>query len=127
MVEQRPPAHVRLVEEEDAAARGGGGRGVAHVRDLEQQPHRRREGDALVGHERQHLVVVHDGVHRLDPLGVDVAVEDDPLEARLLGLAEVAHDLGDHAVVGLLGGGVDVAVQLVRRDGQSNTSGPSAR
>eukprot|EP00966_Prymnesium_polylepis_P156548 3617100-Prymnesium_polylepis.1 len=113
----RPPADVRLVEEDAAGARGGRRRGVAQVRDLEQQLHRLRERDALVGREREDAVVVHHRVHRLDPLGVDVAVEDHPLGHLRLGreLVEVAHDLGDHAVVRLLGDRVHVAVQLVRR------------
>ena len=112
----RPPADVGLVEVEHAAARRGGGRGVAHVRDLEEEAHALGEWDALVGDERQHAVVVHDGVHALNPLGVDVTVEHDPLVARRLALGEVAHDLGNDAVVGLLGHRVHVAVELVRGD-----------
>eukprot|EP00959_Pyramimonas_sp_CCMP1952_P467516 9491757-Pyramimonas_sp.AAC.1 len=74
----RPPDVLR-VDEDDAATGHGGGRAVYHVVDLQQQAHGARERDALVGGEREHLVVVHHGVHRLDPLRVDVAIQDDPL------------------------------------------------
>jgi hypothetical protein len=41
---------------------------VVHVVDLQQQPHRWRQRDALVRRQGQHLVVVHHRVHGLDPL-----------------------------------------------------------
>ena len=91
----------------------GGGRGVAQVGDLEDHAHRGGERDALVGDQREHLVVVHDGVHALDPLGVDVAVEDDELGHGARVLRKGTHDERDDAVVRVLGHGVHVAVEVV--------------
>ena len=39
----------------------------------------RRQSDDFSGHETQLLVLVQHRVHALDPLGVDRAVEDQPL------------------------------------------------
>lgn len=53
--DQGPPADVRLVDEEDAGAGDGGGRGVLERVDLEHHAHRVREWHTLVRHEGQHL------------------------------------------------------------------------
>lgn len=71
----------------------------------------------LVGY----LVVVHDGVHTLDPDRVDVPVQDDPLHVLVQAersplLAHVPHDDGQDPVLPLLGQR-HIAVQLVGRDG----------
>ena len=75
----RQPTSVSLRKSTPARETVAGERVAQEVRDLEEQAHRGGERDALVGDEREHLVVVHHRVHRLDPLGVDVAVEYDPL------------------------------------------------
>ena len=54
-------------------------------------------------------------VHRLDPIRVEVAVEDNPLVVAVLGYVcglcpEVAHDHREHAVLPLTCGEVDVPV-----------------
>mmetsp|Transcript_33252 Transcript_33252/g.87955 ORF Transcript_33252/g.87955 Transcript_33252/m.87955 type:complete len:1619 (-) Transcript_33252:4415-9271(-) len=115
------PTDVGLVDKQDAAARHRRRAGVLHVLDLQNHAHRGGERNALIGDQRQHLVVVHDGVHRLDPRGVDVAVEDDPLvDVRGLVaihlLAHVPEHDGDDAVLPLLRLG-HRAVQLVGRHG----------
>ena len=74
-----------------------------------------------------HLVVVHDGVHALDPDRVDVPVEDDPFHVlvepeRRPFLAHVPHDDGQHPVLPLLSKRL-VAVQLVGSDGLSGGGG----
>ena len=69
------------------------------------------------GHREWHLVVVHDSVHRLDPLGVNVAIQHHPLWLVVGLRGEFAHDLGDDAIVRLLGHWVHVAVELVGGDG----------
>mmetsp|Transcript_90030 Transcript_90030/g.275606 ORF Transcript_90030/g.275606 Transcript_90030/m.275606 type:complete len:775 (+) Transcript_90030:3951-6275(+) len=117
----RLPTDVGLVDEEHAAARNRRRAGVLHVLDLKDHTHRGRKRDALVAHQSQHLIVIHDRVHRLDPRGVDVAVEDDPLVdvRRLVAvhlLAHVAEDDGDEPVLPFLCLRHD-AVQLVGRHG----------
>lgn len=49
------------------------------VLDFQQHPHGGSEGNALVAHQGQHLVVVHDGVHGFNPCGIDIAVQHHPL------------------------------------------------
>mmetsp|Transcript_8669 Transcript_8669/g.29755 ORF Transcript_8669/g.29755 Transcript_8669/m.29755 type:complete len:454 (-) Transcript_8669:3386-4747(-) len=122
-VHKGPPPDVRLVDVQDARARDGGGRGVFQRVDLEDHAHRIAQRDALVGDQSEHLVVVHDRVHRLDPDRVNVAVEDDPLidlvvvEALVLErLCHAAHDDGEHAVLPVLGQR-HVAVEFVASDG----------
>ena len=50
-------------------------------------------GDTFAVDERQDLVVVHDGVHALDPERVDRAVKDQPLLVQLL----VCHEITSRA------------------------------
>ena len=88
-----PLAALRDVK--DARPRDGGGRGVGEISDLEDQTHVRQQPDALVGGEGEQPVVVHDAVHVLDPVGVEVAVEDDPLGVGVGRVGEVAHDTGE--------------------------------
>ena len=54
-------------------------------------------------------------VHRLYPLGIDVAVEDDPLVLVDLVVGHVTEGDADEALLPLAGLRVDVAVQLVAR------------
>ena len=88
----RVPAEICGVDEEDTGAGHGGRGGRLEVGDLEQEPHARGERDPLVTRERQDLVVVHDGVERLDPHGVDVSVQHDPARVVARHLSEVSHD-----------------------------------
>jgi hypothetical protein len=90
---------------------------VLEVADLEDHLHVREQRDALVGGEREHPVVVHHGVHGLDPVGVEVAVEHDPLGLLVGDGRELAHDVGEEAVLPLAGGEGDEAVELLGLDG----------
>mmetsp|Transcript_31209 Transcript_31209/g.79124 ORF Transcript_31209/g.79124 Transcript_31209/m.79124 type:complete len:1071 (+) Transcript_31209:5803-9015(+) len=111
------PPLLDLGDEEHAGARGGGGRGVLEVAELKDEAHVGLHDDALVGGEGQELVVVHDAVHALDPVGVEVAVQDDPLGVGARGVGVLAEQQREDAVLPLPGGEVDVAVELGRRDG----------
>ena len=65
--------------QEDHAHPGDGGRGgAAEVVRLEQEVDVGAELDSLPRGHGQEAVVVQDGVERLDPLGVNVTVADDP-------------------------------------------------
>jgi hypothetical protein len=81
----RLPAEVRERHVDDARAAHGRGRGVAQVLDLEVEgavgPEHR---DAVIVGEGEDPVIVHDGVHVLDPDGVDGAVEDQPRKVLLV-------------------------------------------
>mmetsp|Transcript_14244 Transcript_14244/g.29070 ORF Transcript_14244/g.29070 Transcript_14244/m.29070 type:complete len:355 (-) Transcript_14244:2823-3887(-) len=99
---------------EDTRTRHGGGSRVREVTDLEDHAHVGLQGDALVGGESEHPVVVHYRVHGLDPVCIKVAIEEDPLGKLVVDLAEVAHDGGEKAVLPVTGGEVDVTVQVLR-------------
>eukprot|EP00982_Pelagococcus_subviridis_P002511 19187-Pelagococcus_subviridis.AAC.2 len=109
----RLPADVVLVQVNHAAARHRRGGAVHHVVDLEQKSHRVRQRDALVRREREHLVVVHHRVHGLDPLRVDVAVEDDPLIDVHLVVRHVAERHGHQPLLPFARGRVEESVELV--------------
>lgn len=101
------PADVVVVNEQHTAAGDRGGGGVTQVRYFEEQAHGGGEGDTIVGHKRQHLVVVHDRVQRFDPLGIHITIEDTPLMLMtllilLLTLILVLHDHRQHSILPLL-------------------------
>mmetsp|Transcript_2746 Transcript_2746/g.9262 ORF Transcript_2746/g.9262 Transcript_2746/m.9262 type:complete len:333 (-) Transcript_2746:302-1300(-) len=89
-----------------------------------------QQGDALVAHQGQEVVVVHDGVRGPDPRRADVAVEDGPL-VKVAGpvavhlLAHVANDGRHGAVPPLLALGHG-AVELVRGHGREGNLPPKA-
>mmetsp|Transcript_31715 Transcript_31715/g.90095 ORF Transcript_31715/g.90095 Transcript_31715/m.90095 type:complete len:624 (+) Transcript_31715:5424-7295(+) len=80
-----------LRDVEDAGARGGGRCGKLEVTDLKDELHVGQQADALVGGQRQQAVVVHDAVHGLDPVGVQVAVQQDPLGVLVRQVGQLAH------------------------------------
>ena len=106
----------RLLVEEDHAhpgdCRGGG---ELEVVGLEDEVDVRAELDAFSRGHREQPVVVEDRVERLDPLGVDVAVADDPA----LDVGRLAHHLArgrsEHAVEPLARVHVHVTEQLLAR------------
>ena len=88
---------------------------VLQVTNLKDHPHVVLERNTLITGQREHAVIVHHAVHRLDPIRVEVAVEDDPLVVAVLGYVcglcpKVAHDHREHAVLPLTGREVDVPV-----------------
>eukprot|EP00955_Chlamydomonas_euryale_P104727 365589-Chlamydomonas_euryale.AAC.2 len=106
-----------LGDVQDAGARRGRGRRKLEVADLKDELHVRQQADALVGRQREQAVVVHDRVHRLDPVGVEVAVEHDPLGVVVRHVGELAHVERQQAVLPLARRHIDVPIQLLRGDG----------
>ena len=104
-----------LVEEDHPHPRDGRGRRELEVVRLEDEVDVGAELDALARRHREQPVVVEHRVERLDPLGVDVAVADDPR----LDLGRLAHHLArrrrQHAVEPLARVHVHVAEQLLAR------------
>ena len=98
-------------------ARDGRGRREQEVADLEDELHVLQHTDALVGGEREQTVVVHHRVHVLDPVGIEVAVEDEPLRVGVGRVLHVTHRRREQAILPLARGHVDEAIQLVGRDG----------
>ena len=98
----------------DARARRRRRRRKLQVANLEDELHVRQQTDALVRGQREQPVVVHRGVHGLDPVRVQVAVEDDPLRVLVRDRRELAHVVRHHAVLPLASRHVDVPVKLLR-------------
>ena len=73
------------------------------------------QGDSFVVGQGQDLVIVHDRVHRLDPLGVQVTIEEQPLGVLVWDLPEGTEGFGQETVLPLLGGQV-VAVEIFGGD-----------
>jgi hypothetical protein len=108
--------HRLFREEEHRRARHRGGRRELQVVALEDEVHVRPELNALAGRERQQPVIVEHGVERLDPLGVDVAVADDPAVLIEGLLHHLPRRVREHAVEPLAGVHVHVPEQLLAVD-----------
>ena len=80
---------------------------------LENHVHIIRHLDDFTIDETESFVVVKDGVHIFDPVGIDRSVEDDPLP-MLLGVlvSTLAEEAADDAVLELLRNKVVAAIQL---------------
>jgi len=96
-------------------ARGGGGGGGARGKKREEK--RQKNPKNSVSRFLFAPVVVHDRVHALDPVGVQVPVQHQPLRPALLRRGgHLAHGAAQHAVAPLARGHVDVAVELLGAD-----------
>ncbi|KAH6607744.1 hypothetical protein Trco_004057 [Trichoderma cornu-damae] len=103
-----------LAEPNHATSTDGGERRILQRLDLEHDSDVGRQVEALSVGQGEQLVVVEDAVQVLDPLGVDVAVEDDPVSLGVLAaevVDDLAEDAGEEAVGPLSRGGVQVAVE----------------
>ena len=76
---EREKAYVNLLHINHTAARHSGRGGDFQVLDLKHHVKGVRELDTLRVGETEGLVIVKDGIHVLDPNGIDRSVEDDPL------------------------------------------------
>mmetsp|Transcript_49835 Transcript_49835/g.161211 ORF Transcript_49835/g.161211 Transcript_49835/m.161211 type:complete len:452 (+) Transcript_49835:6151-7506(+) len=116
LVDERIDAHEVRLEVHHAVARNRRGGRLGHILRFHDRAHIRRHRDDLSAVEAQLLVLVHDGVHVLDPHGVDRPIEDQPLSLICLIPAEVSEQHGDDAVGPLVGDIVKAAVETVRGD-----------
>lgn len=57
-------------------------------------------------------VVVHNGVHAFDPIGIEVTVEHYPLRRRVGDGSEVSHDRAQQAIFPLSGSERNVSVEV---------------
>ena len=97
------------------AGPGDGGRGrIFEVTNLEDHAHVWLERDALVRGEGEDAVVVHDAVHALNPVRVEVAVQHDPLRQLVVDLTEITHDRREHPVLPLARGQGHITVEVAR-------------
>ena len=54
--------------------------------------------NTLVGGKRKDLVVVHDRVHRFDPIGIKITVKNNPLVVAVWNLTETTHSGGHESI-----------------------------
>ncbi len=73
--------------------------------------------NTLVGCESQEFVVVHDRVHGLDPIRVEVTVEEDPLGVGVRSIGKLAHQAAEDTVLPLARSQIHVAVEVCGQDG----------
>ena len=74
----RLPSHLAGVKVHHAAATNGGGGRHGEILDLEHHVYGGSELDSLAVCETQHLIIIEDSVHVLDPQCVDRTVAHDP-------------------------------------------------
>lgn len=133
------PSQVDVIVVDHPAAGDGRGRRLRQVLHFKQQGHLFGHGNSLPVDEREHLVVVHDRVHTLDPQRVHRPVKYNPLliwfvvyEGAKFGSSYIrvseckrtsgywklctctgrSHDRGEDSVRPLIGGEVIFAIQF---------------
>mmetsp|Transcript_19771 Transcript_19771/g.49773 ORF Transcript_19771/g.49773 Transcript_19771/m.49773 type:complete len:666 (+) Transcript_19771:6027-8024(+) len=109
------PHQVRLAVHH-AVAGDGGRTGHLHVHRLDHDPHVRRHRDDFARSQTQLLVLVHHGVHVLDPNRVHRPVKHEPLPLVGLVPRELAEQNRDHAVRPLVTDLVEAAVEVAGRN-----------
>jgi hypothetical protein len=72
--------------------------------------------DTLVGGEREQLVIVHNGVHGLDPVSIEITIEDNPLGVGVSLLGEVTELAREETIDPFTGLDVHDTVELVGVD-----------
>ena len=112
----RFPSNVVAIQKYYTASRNRGRGGLTHVLDFKQQSHGRRERNALVTGQGQRLIVIHDGIHGLNPLGINVAIENQILVFHCEAIGQVTENLRKQAIFPLSSGRMYVAVKLVAGD-----------
>jgi len=100
---------------QDTCSGHSGRSGVFQVSDFEEQSHVGFDGDTFVVSEGQNLVVVHDGVHRFDPIGIEVTVQNDVFGVGGLLFGVGSHQFGHKSVLPFFGG-QHVTVQVSGMD-----------
>mmetsp|Transcript_82871 Transcript_82871/g.215917 ORF Transcript_82871/g.215917 Transcript_82871/m.215917 type:complete len:574 (-) Transcript_82871:4132-5853(-) len=114
VVRARP--EVLVVDVEHATAADRRRRRVLEVEHLEQHRAVLLQADALAVRQGQQLVVVHHGVHVLDPDGVDIAIVEDVAThwlVRRVRLVHLPEDLGEQTVGPIARRWVEHPVELV--------------
>jgi len=121
-VEEWLPSNIVIVDEEYTTTGDSGWGSTSQVGYLENKSHGIGHWNTLLRHEGQHFVVIHDSVERLNPLWIDITIQDDPLlgVACLVwgdALVHIFHDDREYTILPLVGLGVHESVELVCGDG----------
>ena len=116
-LDERQVTNIGVIDVQDSSSRDCGWGGIFERMDLKDHAHGVAERNSLIGDKGQHLVVVHHRVHALDPAGVNVTIQHNPLVGLDSGvrrdiLGHVAHDYRDHTISPILCES-HVAIQLI--------------
>mmetsp|Transcript_17844 Transcript_17844/g.45070 ORF Transcript_17844/g.45070 Transcript_17844/m.45070 type:complete len:272 (-) Transcript_17844:3356-4171(-) len=111
------PPLLDLGDEENTSPRRRCGCGILEISELKDEAHVRLHDDTLIGSKGKELIVVHDTVHRLDPVGIKVTIKDDPLGISPRSIGVLTKQQREDAILPLPRGEVDVAIKLRRSDG----------
>ena len=90
-------SQILRVDVENSGSGDGGGRGRFQVSNFEQKAHGGIERNSLVRRQGQNFVVVHDGVERLDPHGVDIPVQQNPFRTGMSYVRQLSHHVTENA------------------------------
>ena len=85
-------------DEKNTGTRDGSGSGESQISDLENESHVSLERNTLVGGEGENLVIVHNGVHGLDPVSIKITIENNPLVVVVWDLSETTHGGGHESI-----------------------------
>jgi hypothetical protein len=115
------PTDISGIDEEHTTTRDSGRSSVSQVSNLDDKLHGVGEGNTLVGHKGKNLVIVHDGVEGLNPLGVDVTIEHTPFHFLLVGelapaFVHVSEHTGKDTITPFLSLEVLPTTEFIRRD-----------
>jgi hypothetical protein len=84
-----PLVTIIIGDVQDTSTRHSSGSGVVQVSDLENEFHVRLKSNTLVGGKGEELVIVHDRVHGLNPISIQISIENDPFPVGVCFLREV--------------------------------------
>ena len=112
-LEDRGPSELVWLQVDHAASTDSRGRGLVEVGDLEEHSHVVGHLDDLSVVEAEHLVVVEDGVHVLDPISGHRPVEDNELPVSGGVSSAPTIDIGQHSFSPLPGDQVRVPEELL--------------
>jgi hypothetical protein len=83
-----PLGTVCVINVKNTSTRHCRGGGELQVTDLKNEAHVGLKHDTFIGGESEDFVVVHDRVHRFDPVSVEITIKNDPLRVSVLDLGK---------------------------------------
>ena len=110
------PSQIPRVDVEDSCSADCCRSGSLQVGNLKQELHLRSESNSLIAGQGQNLVVIHDSVEGLDPHGINVPIQNNPLWTISREVCCVPHDVGEESILPLSCGWIDDAIQLIIGD-----------
>jgi hypothetical protein len=88
-----------LAQAEISCKRASHRGGILQVPDLKDHLHVWQQPDALIGWQCEQAAVVHHTVHGLDPVSIQVTIQQDPLGVVIRHVGQLTHGVGQQAVL----------------------------